>query len=188
MMMRFDRKILSFKKLCQTCQIANSKIESLNHLPAIPLLAMRILLMTRLPPHLLTNSSGVAIALPKGLASLSFDSNLVSDIVALKGLLFGVTDDFEKSLSLLLSLLTLDMMQIFQLSWVTSPAPRSDDWHSGWMQQESKTRSSLGNSNLAIEVRRKKWNLIDQEWEHLANVYRSRQFRQELGRCTASPV
>ena len=72
--------------------------------------------MTRLPPHLLTNSSGVAIALPKGLASLSFDSNLVSDIVALKGLLFGVTDDFEKSLSVLLSLLTLDMMQIFQLS------------------------------------------------------------------------
>lgn len=71
--------------------------------------------MTRFPPHLLTNSSGVAMVLPKALASLSLDSNLVNDMVALKGLLFGVDDDLRKSLSLL-SLLTLDMMWICQLS------------------------------------------------------------------------
>ena len=81
----------------------------------MPLLAIRILLMTRCPPHLLTNSSGVAMVLPKALASLSLDSNLVNDMVALKGLLFGVDDDLRKSLSLL-SLLTLDMMWICQLS------------------------------------------------------------------------
>ena len=71
--------------------------------------------MTRFPPHLLTNSSGVAMVLPKALASLSLDSNLVNDMVALKGLLFGVDDDLRKSLSPL-SLLTLDMMWICQLS------------------------------------------------------------------------
>ena len=71
--------------------------------------------MTRFPPHLLTNSSGVAMVLPKALASLSLDSNLVNDMVALKGLLFGVDNDLRKSLSLL-SLLTLDMMWICQLS------------------------------------------------------------------------